>query len=323
MSTLGRTTASDVSALGVSGWGFFGLGVFGSGVAALGYAAGIERRNWTLRRATIPVLPAGARPLRMLHISDLHMTPQQRSKQRWVAGLADLEPDLVVNTGDNLAHPHAVPAVLRALQPLLRLPGVFVFGSNDYFAPQLKNPLRYLARSRRQRSHGDRLPWRDLRAVFAEHGWTDLTHARREVAVGNRTLAAAGVDDPHLGLDRYPRIAGRTDPTVDLRLGLTHSPEPRVLDAFAADGYDLVLAGHTHGGQLRLPGYGAVVTNCGLDRSRARGVSRWGACTWLHVSAGLGTSPYAPVRFACPPEATLLTLVPRPGSPVRGTPGVG
>jgi predicted MPP superfamily phosphohydrolase len=318
VSTLGRTTA-----LRVFGLGAFGLGAFGLGVAALGYAAGIEPRSWTLRRATIPVLPAGAPPLRILHLSDLHMTPRQRSKQRWVAGLADLEPDLVVNTGDNLAHPHAVPAVLRALQPLLTLPGVFVFGSNDYFAPQPKNPLRYLAGSRRQCSHGDRLPWRDLRAAFTEHGWTDLTHARREVAVDSRALVAAGVDDPHLRLDRYARITGRTDPAADLRLGLTHSPEPRVLDAFAADGYDLVLAGHTHGGQLRLPGYGALVTNCGLDRSRARGVSRWGAHTWLHVSAGLGTSPYAPVRFACPPEATLLTLVPRPGSPVRGTPDVG
>lgn len=98
---------------------------------------------------------------------------------------------------------------------------------------------------------------------------------------------------------------------MQLRLGVTHSPEPRVLDSFAEDGYDLVLAGHTHGGQLRLPGYGALVTNCELDRGRARGASTWGERMHLHVSAGLGTSPYAPVRFACPPEATLLTLLPR------------
>ncbi len=91
-----------------------------------------------------------------------------------------------------------------------------------------------------------------------------------------------------------------------------------MLDRFAADGYDLVLAGHTHGGQLRVPGVGALVTNCGLDRSRARGVSRWGSHMWLHVSAGLGTSPFAPVRFACPPEASLLTLVPRPAVPSNG-----
>jgi predicted MPP superfamily phosphohydrolase len=83
-----------------------------------------------------------------------------------------------------------------------------------------------------------------------------------------------------------------------------------VIDAFVDDGFRLVVSGHTHGGQLRVPGYGALVTNCGLDRTRARGLSRWRDGAWLHVSAGLGTSPYAPVRFACPPEATLLTLVP-------------
>ncbi|MGH4018449.1 MAG: metallophosphoesterase [Pseudonocardiaceae bacterium] len=292
------------------------------GLAGLGYAAGIERRRFTLRQATLPVLPDGAEPLRILHVSDLHMTPGQGAKQRWVAALADLQPDIVVNTGDNLAHPRAVPAVLRTLGPLLALPGVFVFGSNDYFAPRPKNPARYLTRSRK-RIRGKPLPWRDLRAALTEHGWTDLTHVRRTLDVAGRTVLAAGVDDPHLELDRYERIAGRPGADAQLRLGLTHSPEPRVLDRFADDGYDLVLAGHTHGGQLRLPGYGAIVTNCGLDRSRARGASRWGAHTWLHVSAGLGTSPYAPVRFACPPEASLLTLVPRGAAVARSAARTG
>lgn len=305
MNTLGRVVA----------------GLAGAGAGSLAYGAVVERRRWSLRRVTLPVLEPGAAPLRVLHVSDLHMTPDQRSKQRWVAALADLEPDLVVDTGDNLAHPRAVPAVLRALGPLLRRPGIFVPGSNDYFAPRPKNPARYLVPSDR-RVYGPRLPWGELRAALTEHGWLDLTHVRRTLRIDGCTVVAAGVDDPHLRLDRYERIAGRADPAADLRIGLTHSPEPRVLDAFAADGYDLVLAGHTHGGQLRLPGVGALVTNCGLDRSRARGPSRWGVHTWLHVSAGLGSSPYAPVRFACPPEASLLTLVPRevsrrPPTPVR------
>ncbi|HWC79715.1 MAG TPA: metallophosphoesterase [Pseudonocardiaceae bacterium] len=283
------------------------------GSAGVAYAAGIERRHWTLRRVTLPVLAEDARPLRVLHISDIHMLPDQKSKQRWIAELNDLEPDLVVNTGDNLAHQQAVPAVIRALGPLLERPGVFVFGSNDYFAPRPKNPVRYLIKSKK-RIHGIPLPWRDLRAALVEHGWQDLTHVRRGFTVAGQTIVAAGVDDPHLRRDRYAEIAGRPAPDAALRLGLTHSPEPRVLDAFAEDGYDLTMAGHTHGGQLRLPGYGAIVTNCQLDRARARGASRWGAHMWLHVSAGLGTSPYAPVRFACPPEASLLTLVPRPST---------
>ena len=300
------------------------VGALAAGIGGLGYAAGIERQRWTLRRATLPVLAEGARPLTVLHISDVHMTPGQHAKQRWIAELDALEPDLVVNTGDNLAHPRAVPAVLRAYGPLLRRPGVFVFGSNDYYAPRLKNPARYLFPSKK-RIHGTPLPWRDLRAAMTEHGWLDLTHTRRTITVDGVRVQFAGVDDPHLRRDRYNQISGPVDARADVRLGVTHSPEPRVLDAFTADGYDLVLAGHTHGGQLRLPFYGAIVTNCELDRSRARGPSRWGAHTWLHVSAGLGTSPYAPVRFACPPEASLLTLVPRtvPAVAVAGHTGFG
>jgi predicted MPP superfamily phosphohydrolase len=259
----------------------------------------------------MPVLTPGSSPLRVLHISDLHMRPSQRLKQAWVRDLARWEPDLVVNTGDNLAHPKAVPAVVQSLGDLLSLPGVFVFGSNDYFGPRLKNPANYIANPG-HRVYGRPLPWQDLRAAFTERGWLDMTHTRRELDVAGLRIAAAGVDDPHLTRDRYDTIAGRPSPTANLTLGLTHSPEPRVLDRFAADGYQLVMAGHTHGGQLCLPFYGALVTNCGLDRSRAKGASLWGANMQLYVSAGLGTSPFAPARFCCRPEATLLTLVAAP-----------
>lgn len=293
----------------------------GAAVVGVGYAAGIERNAFTLREVTMPVLAPGSATLRVLHLSDLHMTPGQKRKQAWLRDLARLEPDLVVNTGDNLAHLRAVPAVVQALGSLLDVPGLFVFGSNDYFAPTPKNPTHYLW-AKHKRIHGQPLPWQDLRAAFSERGWLDVTHTHRRLEVAGTTLAVAGVDDPHLKRDRYDTIAGPADAQADLRLGITHSPEPRVLDRFAADGYDLVLAGHTHGGQLCLPFFGAVVTNCELDRSRAKGPSAWGAHTQLHVSAGLGTSPYAPVRFCCRPEATLLTLVPSGGgggdrSPVR------
>ncbi|MBS9535855.1 metallophosphoesterase [Mycobacterium sp. M1] len=284
---------------------------FGSVALAVGYGAGIERNAFVLREATMPVLSPGSSPLRVLHISDLHMRPNQRRKQAWVRELAGLKPDLVVNTGDNLAHPKAVPAVVQALGDLLSVPGVFVFGSNDYFGPRLKNPAKYLTKPT-HRVYGTPLPWQDLRAAFTERGWLDLTHTHRELDVAGQRIVAAGVDDPHIGRDRYDTIAGPADPTANLRLGLTHSPEPRVLDRFAADGYQLVMAGHTHGGQLCLPFYGALVTNCGLDRSRVKGPSQWGAHTRLHVSAGLGTSPFAPVRFCCRPEASLLTLVAAP-----------
>ncbi|WP_234974314.1 metallophosphoesterase [Williamsia sterculiae] len=281
----------------------------GLGVAGLTYATVIERNAFVLRHNTVSVLEPGATPLRVLHISDLHMTPNQRLKQAWVSELDALEPDLVINTGDNLAHPNAVPAVVQALGGLLSRPGLFVFGSNDYFGPKPKNPFNYFQKDHK-RVHGEPLPWQDLRAAFTERGWLDATHTVRELEVSGVRTVAAGVDDPHIGRDRYETVEGRPNPLAHLRLGLTHSPEPRVLDRFADDGYDLVLAGHTHGGQLCLPGYGALVTNCNLDRSRVKGVSSWGSTMKLHVSAGLGTSPFAPARFCCRPEATLLTLTP-------------
>ncbi len=283
----------------------------GCAALAVGYAGAIERNAFIVREVTMPVLSPGSTPLRVLHLSDIHMRPGQRRKQAWLRDLARWEPDLVVNTGDNLSHPKAVPAVVQSLGDLLAVPGLFVFGSNDYFAPTAKNPAKYLT-DRDHRAHGKPLPWKDLRAAFTERGWLDLTHTRRELEVAGLTVAAVGVDDAHLGRDRYDTIAGPPNPTANLRLGVTHAPYTRVLDRFAADGYQLVMAGHTHGGQLCLPFYGALVTNCDLDRSRAKGASNWGAGTALHVSAGIGTSPFAPLRFCCRPEATLLTLVAAP-----------
>lgn len=290
------------------------------GAAGLAYSVA-ESRAYTVRRVELPVLPAGAPTLRVLHLSDLHLTPRTRREVDWVRRLGALEPDLVVDTGDNLAHLDAVPTALHALEPLLQRPGVFVLGSNDYFAPRLKNPARYLVRSDGRRVIGRRLPTSELVAGLTGSGWVDLTNARAQLTVRGLRVGFVGVDDPHLRYDRYP--AGALS-GADVTLGVTHAPYTRVLDQMTGEGLPLVLAGHTHGGQLRLPGYGALVTNCDLDRRRARGVSRWwpGAATaspttsapddaaWLHVSAGLGTSPYTPVRFACRPEATLLTLVP-------------
>ncbi len=281
------------------------------GSATLGYASLVERNLFTLRRYDVPVLAPDAEPLRVLHISDLHLTPGQERKQDWVAALAATDPDLVVTTGDNIAHPDAVPALLRALGPLLELPGAFVFGSNDYRGPVLKNPFGYFDRDRPYRQ-GAPLPTEKLRGVLARAGWLDLNNSRTVVKAGGRTVELVGVDDPHIARDDYASVAGTVSAEADVHIGLTHTPEPEILHRMAADGYTLLLAGHTHGGQVRVPGIGALVTNCGLDRRMARGLHRWpGSAAWLHVSAGLGTHPTAPVRFACRPEASLLTLVPR------------
>lgn len=291
-----------------------GLGLVAAGAGTLAYASLVERNLFTLRRFDVPVLPPETEPLRVLHLSDLHLTPSQHRKERWVASLAGTDPDLVVVTGDFLAHPEAVPAVARALGPLLDLPGAFVFGSNDYGGPVWKNPLGYLWRS--SQTHvveGEPLPTEDLRTTLVEAGWVDLNNARTTLKAGGRTVELVGVDDPHVGYDDYASVAGPVSADADVHVAVTHTPEPSVLDAMAADGFSLLLAGHTHGGQVCVPGVGALVTNCGLDRRMAKGLHPWpsddGRSAWLHVSAGVGTHPTAPVRFACRPEASILTLV--------------
>jgi predicted MPP superfamily phosphohydrolase len=287
-----------------------------AGAALTTYAAA-EARAYTLRRVTMPVLSSGSPELRVLHLSDIHMTPGQTRKQEWLRALADLNPDLVIDTGDNLAHRQAVPAVLDSLGDLLGVPGVFVFGSNDYFSPTLRNPVHYLLPDDgTRRTDVPPLPWRDLRRELSASGWLDLTNTRRSLEVRGVRISFAGVDDPHLGYDRLEEIAGPADAHADLRLGVTHAPYLRVLDRFAADGYDAILAGHTHGGQVCLPYVGALTTNSDLEPARAKGLHRHPAASrpgdpgsaWLHVSAGLGTSPYTRIRVACRPEATLLTL---------------
>jgi uncharacterized protein len=277
--------------------------------ACVGYGVLVERDWYRLRRERVRALEPGQAPLTVLHLSDLHLTVADTRRVAFLERLAAEPVDLVVLTGDMLGEPAALGPVLEALGRFRpRLGAVAVLGSNDYWAPRFRNPLGYFLgpSSRRKRSSG-RNPWRELVDGLQARGWTVLSNRRGRLA----DVELAGMDDPHIRRDD-PGVAIPADGQVPprLRLGVVHSPYRRALDAFAGNGYDLVLAGHTHGGQVRLPGVGALVTNCDLPRDQVRGLSRWGS-SWLHVSAGLGTSKYAPFRFACRPEASLLQVVPK------------
>ena len=106
---------------------------------------------YKVRTATLPLLPKGSRDIKVLHFSDLHLTPNKKREIADIKSFADLKPDLVISTGDFLAHKESVKTVIAALGELLDLPGLFVFGSNDYYAPQFKNPLSYLRKDNGER----------------------------------------------------------------------------------------------------------------------------------------------------------------------------
>ncbi|MFF1253320.1 metallophosphoesterase [Pseudarthrobacter sp. NPDC058329] len=284
-----------------------------AGAAAFGYGLW-EKNQFVLREETLDILPPGQAPFRILHLSDIHFVPGQQKKAAWLESLAGLEPDLVVNTGDNLSHAKAVDPLLQALRPLLEFPGVFVPGSNDYFAPSLKNPASYLLGPSKAKPKPTALDWPRLRSGFGMGGWVDLTNRHQSVVLKGIRFDFSGVDDPHLNRERYagwPRGTVNQNATPHLKVAVIHAPYQRVLDHFTEDGAHLLLAGHTHGGQLCIPGYGALVSNCDLPTWRAKGLNDWqsnGSTTPVNVSGGIGTSRFAPVRIACKPEAVLLTL---------------
>jgi predicted MPP superfamily phosphohydrolase len=288
------------------------------GVGVFAYASLIERNVFTVRNESIDVLEPGSPSIRVLHLSDIHLAPWQKRKVKWIRSLVSLRPDLIIVTGDSLGHADSVPELARALSVFEGTPGVFVHGSNDYFAPRMPNPFTYLFRPSQPDQDGERIDTDGLDAVYSSLGWLDLNNASHRMTVNESPIVFTGTDDPHLDLDRLDIVAGslddalgRANEPVAAILGVTHAPYRRVLDALTTLGADAIFAGHTHGGQVCVPGFGALTTNSDLPLALARGMNVWNRFdrhAVLNVSAGIGTSIYAPVRFACPPEAVLITL---------------
>ena len=272
----------------------------------------VERRRYRLVRRRLDILPADASgSLTVLHLSDLHFVRIDPRKAAFLAGLPTA--DVTVVTGDFLAEPEAVETTVAAVRATKgRLASWFVLGSNDYFAPRPLNYLTYFRGERRPRRAKRGRPG-DLTAQLVADGWDDLTNVRRHVQLNGLPIELLGLDDAHIARHDL-RIAPRRTPTL-FGFAVMHSPDsaPEV----AALGYELMVAGHTHGGQVCLPGVGALVTNCSLPPRLVSGLIRMGGSV-LNVSPGLGTSKYAPFRFFCRPEATLLELRARPSGSAPG-----
>jgi predicted MPP superfamily phosphohydrolase len=262
-----------------------------------------------VRKQTVKVLPVGSDPITVLQIGDIHMAPWQKSKQRFIKSLAKYPIDLVVNTGDNLGHPKAIPAVLEALERLLTTKGVFVNGSNDYFAPVMKNPVGYIFHTSKA-PRSARLDTDSMTNAFEQAGWVSLNNKTSELVISGNKIRFIGVDDYHIGYSDLSKLSASNEFTI----ALTHAPYLEVIEKLTKFGAELIFASHTHGGQVRVPFLGALTTNSDLPNKFARGLSGWsyeGKRSILSVVAGLGNSIFAPIRFACFPEVRLITLVER------------
>lgn len=307
------------------------LAIAGGLTAAAALAWGSCERRMPVVRYYDVRLPAEREipPLTIAQISDLHLYHGQEFLLDFLRKVAATEHiDLVLATGDNFGSVDALPMILDAYQPFQGIPGAFVFGSNDYFSPRCKNWASYLRKDPRtahrtaERLEPD-LPTEELRAALLDYGWVDLNNASAALTVPGARLALTGVDDPHIDRDNPVPLPSIWAEKGVLSLGVTHAPYRRVVDGWTVAGADLIVAGHTHGGQLGLPGVTSLVTNCDLPTSHGKGLHRWevtdvssyvGAVideplhSWLHVSAGLGTSPYAPFRIATRPEVSIIRV---------------
>jgi predicted MPP superfamily phosphohydrolase len=306
-----------------------GLALAGVGALALGtaaYGALVEKNRFVLRHEQVPILDAGSAPIRVLHLSDIHMAPWHTDAISWIRALADLKPDLIVGTGDFLGHREGLSALTEALLPFAGIPGVVTHGSNDRIAPRFVNPVSYLFQPSDVPHQGDPLDFEGLLNLYTNVlGWHDIDNGTTRLTINSSTLDIVGIGDAHDNLDHTSEMSELLDtvrensvdaPDADrssvVTMGVTHAPYRRVLDAFVTNACEIIFAGHTHGGQVCLPNGKALTTNCDLPTEQAGGLSVWRHAhrsSFLHVSRGLGTSVWAPVRLFCPPEATLVTLV--------------
>jgi predicted MPP superfamily phosphohydrolase len=280
--------------------------VAGAG-AALGAYALYEPHRYRLVTRALDVR-RGAPRLDVLHLSDTHLGAGNRIRARWLSQLPErlgVMPDLVLATGDLIQDDSGIDPIVEVLAGLeARLGRFYVLGSHDYFQSKFQTYAKYWTGKRKLTAppaDSDRLE-EGLRAK----GWLPLTNRTEFIAHEAGRIRLTGVDDPYLNRHRTEHLQMSEQDAY--AIGLMHSPE--LVSEYALAGFDLILAGHTHAGQVRIPFAGAVVTNSSLPAALAGGAHRVGR-SWLHMSPGLGHGRFSPIRFNARPEATLLRLVPR------------
>ena len=263
------------------------------------------RYHLQIRRLELAGISSG---LSVLHLSDPHTASGDRRLQKFLRELPrklpDV-PDLVLATGDLIEGDEGIEPAVDALEGLdARLGKFYVLGSHDYYISKFRLPTKYFSNSRTP-AKARRAATERLEDRLRSNGWVALTNATELVDAPAGKIRLAGVDDPYIKRHKTDHIA-RARGEI-LAIGLVHAPD--VVSEWFLHGFDLVLAGHTHAGQVRLPWVGAVVTNSSLPTGLATGLHRVGN-GWLHVSPGLGTGRFTPIRLGARPEVTLLEIAP-------------
>lgn len=248
------------------------------------YLRGVRNSlNIQLRRnsVTLPGLPAAFEGFTLLQLSDLHLDMHPGYPQALSRALEGIEYDLCVMTGDFRARTsggiHGAMQAMAQVRPAIHAPVYAILGNHDSI---------------------------EMVPGLEELGIQLLINQSAPIVRAGETLWLAGIDDPHyFQLENFEKAADDI-PADAVSILLSHSPEPYRRAAHL--GFDLMLSGHTHGGQICLPGGIPLITNAHAPRSYCRGAWQHGAMQG-YTSVGSGSS-MVDVRFNCPPEITLHTL---------------
>ncbi len=277
-----------------------------AGVAV--YSLFIETRRFQINRVNMSAKGPLPRPLTILHVSDFHFGEGDHFRLRFLQDLHKTPVDMVVATGDLIDDNSGIEHCVNALKGFQTTLGVFaVFGAHDHWDTRFWNVVKDLSIGgyRKGRPNDfDRLK-RELEAA----GIVCLHNAAWRVslaAIGSADaeLWMAGVDDLFVGLADFDKALDDAPPNA-FKVLLSHTVEdPRDM---AALGVNVVFAGHSHGGQVRLPLFGPVITRSSLARKYASGLFEVDG-TLFHISRGIGTGKWTEFRFLCPPEATYIRL---------------
>jgi predicted MPP superfamily phosphohydrolase len=247
-------------------------------------AARVERERLSLGRVEAPVLnlPSNFEGYRIVHLSDFHFIDDisYQVASRAIEMAVDLAPDLIVYTGDFVTRYIDSERIVDTLKPLRARDGVWaVLGNHDYWDAAAK-----------------------LRALLARTPVRELCNANHAIRRGDQTLWVAGVDDV---LEGYPDLESALCNIPKSAPVILLAHEPDYVETVSATGHvSLMLAGHSHGGQIVVPGYGPVLLPAGAQRY-------WQGLykvedTSLYVTRGVGT--HSSLRFNCRPEVTEITL---------------
>jgi predicted MPP superfamily phosphohydrolase len=265
-------------------WSFGAVALSPAGVFAYGAVIGKERYEIVERTVTLPRLSSRLDGFRIVQLTDIHVGNfMKQAKLEWyVRAVNDLRPNIIALTGDFIgSSPHFIPACAAALEKLDAQDGVYAcLGNHDYWVGA-----------------------QHVTAALQAAGVQVLRNEVYTLSWKGALLNIAGVDDPWRGHTDFDRALSMADPNAPTIM-LCHQPD--LFPAAVQRGIDLTLAGHYHGGQVKLPFFGMAVSPAHLISKFVEGLHRQGR-SQLYVSRGIGiTGP--PVRLNAPPEITVLHL---------------